>query len=169
MFALMGYSRALRWKESCGGRDGRHLCAARTGSSVSPSRHRGYRMNEAHDNSMNPGWSRIATALVVILVGALFLLRNFGVHLPFMALHNWWALFILLGAVPSLGVAAQRYQRTGQVDRLVLHALLSAACVILVASFFLLDLDWAMWWPLFVIYGGLWCLVGGNRRDRERT
>jgi len=125
-------------------------------------------MNEAHDNSMNPGWSRIATALVVILVGALFLLRNFGVHLPFMALHNWWAVFILLGAVPSLGLAAQRYQRSGRVDRLVLHALLSAAAVILVALMFLLDLDWEIWWPLFVIYGGLWMLAGGRQRNGER-
>ena len=124
-------------------------------------------MDEQDDKSVNIGWSRVASGLVVILVGVLFLLRNFGIHLPFMALHNWWALFILLGAVPSLGLAAQRYQRTGQVDMIVLHSLLSAACVILVASFFLFDLDWEMWWPLFVIYGGLWVLVGGKRRYRR--
>ena len=123
-------------------------------------------MDEQDDKSVNMGWSHIASGLVVILVGVLFLLRNFGVHLPFMALHNWWALFILLGAVPSLGLAAQRYQRAGRVDMLVLHALLSAACIILVASFFLFDLDWEMWWPLFVIYGGLWVLLGGKRRYR---
>ena len=111
-------------------------------------------------------WSRAAMGLVVIAVGVLFLLKNFGIALPFMQLHNWWALFILLGAVPSLGLAAQRYQRVGRVDMIVLHSLLSAACVILVASFFLFDLDWEMWWPLFVIYGGLWVLLGGKRRYR---
>ena len=34
----------------------------------------------------------------------------------------------------------------------------------MVALFFLLDLSWELWWPLFVIYGGLWMLVKGGRR-----
>ena len=121
-------------------------------------------METPDDKTIHLSWSRVASGLVVVLVGVLFLLRNFGIPLPFMALHNWWALFILLGAVPSLAVAFQRCHRTGRVDRLVLHALLSAAAVILVAVFFLLDLDWSRWWPLFVIYGGLWVLLGGKRR-----
>ena len=121
-------------------------------------------METPDDKTIQLGWSRVGSGLVVVLVGVLFLLRNFGVRLPFMALHNWWALFILLGAVPSLAMAFQRFHRTGHVDRLVLHSLLSAAAVIMVAVFFLLDLDWSLWWPLFVIYGGLWVLLGGKRR-----
>jgi hypothetical protein len=109
-------------------------------------------------------WSRAAMGLVIIAVGVVFLLRNFGISLPFMQLHNWWALFILLGAVPSLGYAIQRYRSAGKVDGLVLHSLLSATAVIMVALFFLLDLSWELWWPLFVIYGGLWMLVKGGRR-----
>jgi hypothetical protein len=109
-------------------------------------------------------WSRAAMGLVVIAVGVVFLLRNFGISLPFMQLHNWWALFILVGAVPSLGYALQRYRATGKVDQGVLHCLLSAVAVIMVALFFLLDLSWELWWPLFVIYGGLWMLVKGRRR-----
>jgi drug/metabolite transporter (DMT)-like permease len=112
-------------------------------------------------------WSRAGAGLVVILVGVLFLLRNLGITLPFMALHNWWALFILLGAVPSLAYAAQRYRSTGKVDQRVLHSLLSAGVVVTVAVFFLMDLAWDRWWPLFVIYGGLWTLVRGERRDRD--
>lgn len=112
-------------------------------------------------------WSRAATGLVVVLVGVLFLLRNLGVALPFLQLHNWWALFILLGAVPSLAYAAQRYRSSGRVDQGVLHALLTAAAVAMVAVLFLLDLEWERWWPLFVIYGGLWMLVRGGRRDRD--
>ncbi len=112
-------------------------------------------------------WSRAATGLVVVLVGVLFLLRNLGVALPFLQLHNWWALFILLGAVPSLAYAAQRYRSSGRVDQGVLHALLTGAAVVMVAVLFLLDLEWERWWPLFVIYGGLWMLVRGGRRDRD--
>ena len=40
--------------------------------------------------------SRAAMGLVAIAVGVVFLLRNFGISLPFMRLHNGWALFILL-------------------------------------------------------------------------
>ena len=112
-------------------------------------------------------WSRLAMGLVVVLVGVLFLLRNLGVSLPFMELHNWWALFILIAAAPSLAYAAQRYRSTGRVDQRVLHSLLSAAAVVMVALFFLLELPWERWWPLFVIYGGLWMLAGGGRRDRD--
>ena len=121
-------------------------------------------MQIPEDKPVHLGWSRLATGGVVILVGVLFLLRNFGVRLPFMEMHNWWALFILLGAVPSLGMAFGRFQKTGRVDLIVLHSLLSAACIILVAVFFLFDLDWGRWWPLFVIYGGLWMLLGGRKR-----
>ena len=103
--------------------------------------------------------------LAAVAVGVVFLLRNFGIPLPFMQLHNWWALFILVGAVPSLGYAIQRYRTTGKVDQSVLHCLLSAAAVVMVALFFLLYLSWELWWPLFVIYGGLWMLVKGGRRQ----
>lgn len=112
-------------------------------------------------------WSRAGMGLVVIVVGVVFLLQNFGISLPFMQLHNWWALFILVGAVPSLAYAFQRYKSTGRADARVLHSLLSALAVIMVAVFFLLELSWELWWPLFVVYGGLWMLVksGGDRPD----
>lgn len=114
-------------------------------------------------------WSRAATGLVVIVVGVLFLLRNLGISLPFMQLHNWWALFILLGAIPSLAYAVQRYRSVGQADYRVLHSLLTAAAVVMVAVLFLLDLSWERWWPLFVIYGGLWMFVRGGRRGDAGT
>ena len=109
-------------------------------------------------------WGRLAVGLVVIAVGVVFLLRNLGYDLPFLRYHNWWALFILVGAVGPLTLAAERYRAIGRMDWVVLHSLLSAVAVILVASFFLLDLDWATWWPLFVIYGGFWMLLKGSRR-----
>ena len=103
--------------------------------------------------------------VAVIAVGVVFLLRNLGIDLPFLQFHNWWAVFILIGALGPLSYAAQRWHALGRVDGLVLHSLLSALVVLLVASFFLLDLSWERWWPLFVIYGGLWMLVKGVRRN----
>lgn len=120
------------------------------------------------NQDMRPGyrhWSRLGTGCVVIAVGVIFLLRNLGYELPFMQFHNWWALFILVGALGPLGYAAQRWHELGRVDGPVLHSLLSALVIVLVATFFLLDLSWERWWPLFMIYGGLWMLVKGARRN----
>jgi hypothetical protein len=123
------------------------------------------------DDDKNNGrygwWGGLACGLVVILVGVVFLLRNLGIPLPFLGLHNWWALFIVVGAVPLLAQAADSYRKSGRMDQAVRHSLLSALAVLLVAAFFLLDLDWSVWWPLFVIYGGLWTIAGVGKKRRS--
>lgn len=106
--------------------------------------------------------SGLGIGLAVIAVGVIFLLHNFGIRLPFMEYHNWWALFILIGAIPSLTHALRRFQAQGHFDREVAASLLVAAAVVLVAAMFLLDLRWDLWWPLFMIYGGLWLVVRGH-------
>ena len=111
-------------------------------------------------------WSSFAIGLLVVAVGVGFLLDNFGMRLPFYRPHNWWALFILVGAVPLLLQAADQYRRSGKLDRAVLCMLLSASAPILVATMFLLELNWRLWWPVFIIYGGLWMMVGGRKRNR---
>jgi len=110
---------------------------------------------------------RLIMGLVVIAIGVLFLLRNFGILLPFMQYHNWWALFILLGAVGPLSYALQRYRSQNKVDGVVLHSLVSAAAIVTVALFFLLELDWNRWWPLFIVFGGLWMLANDWKRGSQ--
>jgi len=118
------------------------------------------------DKAQQGWWGGLAGGLAVVLVGLVFLLRNLGIRLPFAGLHNWWALFILVGAVPLLVQAVASYRKAGQVTPAVLHALLSAAAVLLVATIFLMDLNLGTWWPLFVIYGGLWTMVGAGKRSK---
>ena len=108
------------------------------------------------------------TALLVIAIGVAFLLANFDIRLPWFPFHNAWALFILFGAVPSLGDALRRYRAVGRVDGAVFHELCTAAAVVTVAAMFLLDLSWSRWWPLFVIYGGLCMLAPRDSRRRQR-
>lgn len=112
---------------------------------------------------------RGAIGLIVIAVGVLFLLRNFGIILPFMQYHNWWALFILICAIGPLAYAAQRYRAQGKVDGVVLHSLVSAAVIVTIALVFLLQLSWNRWWPLFIIFGGLWMVANSWRRNAART
>lgn len=106
----------------------------------------------------------VVPALLVIAVGVFFLLGNFGIDFPFFTWTNWWAWFILLGAAWPLSDAWARYRRLGKADGLVLHELLTAAAIVMVALMFILELSWQRWWPVFVIYGGLCMLVRGPRR-----
>lgn len=115
------------------------------------------------DKDRHGWWGGWAGGIAAILVGAVFLLRNLGIPLPFLGMHNWWALFIVIGAVPLLVQAVDSYRKAGKVTPAVLHALLSATAVLLVAAFFLLELDWGTWWPVWVIYGGLWSVLGASR------
>ncbi|MDE2023020.1 MAG: hypothetical protein KGJ18_02305 [Gammaproteobacteria bacterium] len=114
-------------------------------------------------------WSGLTTGLVVIAVGVAFPLWNFDVRLPFMRYRNWWALFILIGAVGPLSYALHRYREKRRFDGGVLHSLISAAAVIVLALMFLLDLDWARWWPVFIIIGGLYMLANHWNRATHST
>jgi|SRR6185503_2600684 len=114
-------------------------------------------------------WSSLGIGVIVVAIGLAFLMDNFGMRLPFYRPHNWWALFILVAAVPMLLQAADQYRRSDKLDRAVLCLLLSAAGPILVATMFLLELEWSLWWPLFIIYGGLWVMVGGRNQARKNS
>jgi drug/metabolite transporter (DMT)-like permease len=107
----------------------------------------------------------LTAGLIVTAIGALFLLDNFGISFRFMEYHNWWALFILIGAAGPLSYAVQRYRTQGRLDGAILHSLVSTAAVVTVALMFLFDLSWNLWWPLFIIFGGLWMLANNWRCD----
>lgn len=102
---------------------------------------------------------RIFPAVAIIAIGVLFLLNNLGYRLDFLFHGNWWAWFILLAAIAPLTRAWEVYRARGRVDAEATYCLLSATAVVLVAVMFLAGLDWSVWWPLFVILGGLFTLV----------
>ena len=112
-------------------------------------------------------WSGLTTGLVVIAIGVAFLLWNCGLRLPFMHYQNWWALFILVGAVGPLSYALRRYREKRKFDGMIMHSLLSAVAIVVVALMFLLNLDWTRWWPVFIIIGGLYMLVNHWKGDSD--
>ena len=109
----------------------------------------------------------VATGVIVILLGLVFLANNFGIDFPFFGWHNWWALFILIGAAPSAARAFDRYRSVGTIDAQVAHSMVSALAVVTVALIFLLDASFALWWPVFLVIGGLSMLMSGGQ-DRNR-
>jgi len=110
----------------------------------------------------------IATGVIVILVGLVFLANNFGIDFPFFGWHNWWALFILVGAASPAARAFDRYRSVGTIDAQVAHSMVSTLAIVAVASIFLLDASFATWWPVFLVIGGLSMLVSGGR-SRKRA
>lgn len=100
----------------------------------------------------------LVPALVLVGLGAIFLLQNLGA-LP--ALANWWALFLLLPAAGAAGAAWSLYRGAG--DRLTPAArrsALGAAAFTAVAAMLLFGLNWGLVWPVFLIFIGLEALAG---------
>ena len=110
---------------------------------------------------------RLFPAVAIIAIGVLFLANNLGYPLAWIDHGSWWAVIILLAAFAPLTRAWEAYHARGRFDAEVAYCLLSAGAVALVACMFLFELDWGVWWPLFVILGGLYTLVPYRRHRRD--
>lgn len=92
---------------------------------------------------------------VMVLLGVLFLIGNYTSF----ELQNWWALFILIPALGSLGSAWNAYRADGHLSQRVRSSLTWGMVVLAVALVFLLNLDWGVIWPIFLIIIGLGSLL----------
>jgi hypothetical protein len=103
--------------------------------------------------------------VILILVGLVFLARNFGFPMP----ENWWAFFILIPAFASLSRAWYVYRRNGeQMSRAVIAPASAGLVMALVAVLFLFGFDIGRFWPLILIVVGIGALAGGaSSRNRQ--
>ena len=100
----------------------------------------------------NMSW---AFGLVLIAVGALFLLSNFTGF----RLNNWWALFILIPAFGSLGNAWRVYRSRGHMSGEAAGSLVGSLAIFFTAAVFLFGWNWGAVWPFYLIIAGLGALV----------
>lgn len=108
----------------------------------------------ARDDHGGGAW---VPGLILIGIGAFFLLRNFTDF----DLENWWALFILIPAFGSLGKFMSSYRRSGRIGDDARGALIGGLIMLFVAAIFLFGLDWGAVWPVFLIIAGLGALLSG--------
>jgi hypothetical protein len=102
-----------------------------------------------------------AGGAVLILIGLLLLGKNtFGA-----GLDNWWALFILLPAFGSFSTAWRTASSEGRITRVARSAALVGAVLTLVATIFLLELNWATFGPGLLILAGAGLLVNSQLTD----
>lgn len=112
-------------------------------------------------NSKSTVSSNWAFGVAVIIIGLLLLARNLGIELFFLDFHNWWAFFILAAAINPLFNAWKGYQQGG-FSQSVFNALISGGTIVFIALIFLLDLSLGVWWPSFIIIGGLYMLTSNK-------
>ncbi len=92
--------------------------------------------------------------LILIVIGAMFLLRNTGTfYIPF---RNWWALFILIPAVRAFESAFRTYRDAGnQFTTAARSSLIVGALLTLITIMFLFNLSWAYFGPILIILVGI--------------
>ena len=108
-----------------------------------------------NDNQQN---YPIIAAIALIIIGAIFLLRNFDV---IRLGRNWWALFMLIPIAYSLSAAWRHRQKSGgKFTPAVRSSLVGAVTLAVVMTIFLFGLNWGAMWPVFLIIGGIAMIFG---------
>lgn len=93
--------------------------------------------------------------LILVLVGVIFLLQNFGMKLP----DNWWTVFILIPAAASLAAAWRAYEASGVANGAVFAPLIAGLILLAVFLALFFGLNWGMFWPVILIVVGLGVLA----------
>lgn len=109
------------------------------------------------DTTPRRGSNRLFFGLILIVIGLVFLLQQFGGF----SLENWWALFILIPAFGSFSSAWYAYRSSGRINERVRAGLGGGLIVLVLALMFLFNLDWYIYWPLMVLVPGLTILFNG--------
>jgi hypothetical protein len=100
--------------------------------------------------------------LGIVLVGVIFLARNFGWDFPLP--DRWWALFVLIPAGGALVTAARLYNQDNRLSERVIGAATVGLLMLTTALILFFDFDWSAWWPVMVIIVGLGILARGMGR-----
>ena len=115
-----------------------------------------------HDEHHRRG-SSLWVGIAFILLGVVFILQTTRL----VALHNWWALFILIPAIGSFASAVRNFQRNGnRFTRSVTGSISGGLFMTAVALMFLFRLDWGRYWPIFIVLAGLSILLGAFARRK---
>lgn len=108
------------------------------------------------------GGSAWVAGVVLIALGGLFMLQNMGM----VAVHNAWALLILIPAAGSFATAFGAYRvNGGRLNAMARGSIISGLIFVAITAFFLYDLNWATWWPVLLILAGVGALANAMFRD----
>jgi len=96
--------------------------------------------------------------LIFIVGGVILIAPQMGLLGP---RYNWWALFIFIPALASLGGGCAELQRSGKFGSAVRAGLGGGLVILTVGLILLLGMDWTIWWPLLVLVVGFTIFLEG--------
>ena len=97
------------------------------------------------------GWNGFPIgALVLIVIGVVFLLGNFGIHLP----AHWWAAFLLIPAVGLLVAGIRFYRVDHSFSGRAMGPTLGGTLLLAMALAIFFGLNWGVFWPIVLIAVG---------------
>jgi len=103
-----------------------------------------------HD-MMGHGWSAFPVGgLVILAIGVILLLGNFGLHLP----PRWWAVFILIPAVGMLVGAIRFYRVDNSMNGRAMGLTISGSVLLALALALFFGLNLGVFWPVVLIAVG---------------
>lgn len=111
-----------------------------------------------NSSSSKPGsFNTLLPALAFIVLGAIFLLRNFDM---LEIADNWWAFFFLI----PIGYSAANFWRFrqasgGKFSPEMRNSLIGMMSMTFIMCAFLFNWNWGAIWPVFLIIGGLSILL----------
>ena len=99
----------------------------------------------------------LLAGVVLILLGVAFFLERLG----FVTLaQNWWAVFIYAAAVVCFGNAWRAWRSSSVFGAQATTSLTWGLILTVVASIFMFNLLWSIWWPAILIAAGVGIVVG---------
>ncbi len=107
------------------------------------------RKKDAHGG----GW---LVGVILIVIGVAFLLEQ-GDYIEITG--NWWAVFIYLAAFASFANAWRSYRAEGGLSSGGGSSLTWGLVLTVVASIFLFNLAWDLWWPAILIAVGVGIVI----------
>ena len=105
----------------------------------------------ARHDMMGQGWGGFPIgAIVLIVVGVVFLLGNFGFHLP----PHWWAVLLLIPAVGLLVAAIRFYRVDNTFAARAMGPAVGGVILLAMALAIFFGLNWGLFWPIVLIAVG---------------
>jgi hypothetical protein len=103
--------------------------------------------------------------VILILLGVAFMLERSGV---FVLTGNWWSVFIYLAAGASFLNMWRAYRARGDFGPAAGGSLTWGLVLTVIATIFLLDLEWNMWWPTILIAVGVGMVLSNGLANVTR-
>ncbi len=105
----------------------------------------------ARHEMMGRSWGGLPIGgLIVIAIGVIFLLGNFGFHLP----PHWWAILLLVPAVGLLVTAIRFYRLDNTMGGRVMGPAIGGVVLLVMALAIFFGLNWGLFWPIVLIVVG---------------